>query len=343
MARRATIADVAREAGVSIATVDRALNGRERVRDETLRRVAEAAHRLNYHAAGLILQGTAAELPRLTLGVVLHKEKQAFYQAFAAELGEAVRTAPGLRARLLLDFAPGQAPADFAARMLAMRGRADVVAATAVTHHQVSDAVEALRAAGVPCFALLNDFAQGLRLTYIGLNNLRVGRIAASMLATAVHRPGKLAVFVGGYRWHGHELRETGFRSYFREHAPQFQVLDTMVNLETRQLTYEATLDLLARHPDLRGLYVAGGGMEGAIAALREVRQPGDVALVVNEITPESRSGLLDRYVALVIATPLAQLCRDLVAQAAGAVARGATTVPGQHFLRPELYLPESI
>jgi LacI family transcriptional regulator len=47
--------------------------------------------------------------------------------------------------------------------------------------------------------------------------------------------------------------------------------------------------------------------------------------------------------VALVIATPLAQLCRDLVAQAAGAVARGATTVPGQHFLRPELYLPESI
>jgi LacI family transcriptional regulator len=63
----------------------------------------------------------------------------------------------------------------------------------------------------------------------------------------------------------------------------------------------------------------------------------------VNEITPESRSGLLDRYVALVIATPLAQLCRDLVAQAAGAVVRGAPAVPGQHFLRPELYLPESI
>jgi LacI family transcriptional regulator len=67
----------------------------------------------------------------------------------------------------------------------------------------------------------------------------------------------------GGYRWHGHELREAGFRSWFREFAPQFQMLDTLVNLETRQLTYEATLDLLNRQRSFRGMYVAGGGMEG--------------------------------------------------------------------------------
>jgi LacI family transcriptional regulator len=72
-----------------------------------------------------------------------------------------------------------------------------------------------------------------------------------------------VAVFVGGYRWHGHELREAGFRSWFREFAPQFQLLDTLVNLETRQLTYEATLDLLNRQRELKGMYVAGGGMEG--------------------------------------------------------------------------------
>jgi LacI family transcriptional regulator len=343
MARRATIADVAREAGVSVATVDRALNGREPVREDTLRRVAEAAHRIGYHAAGLIGHRAGAALPEVTLGVVLHKEKQSFYQNFAHELEAAVRNAQGIRARLLLDFAPSQTPGDFARLMLGLKDRAHAIAATAVTHHEVSDAVAAIREQGIPCFALLNDFAQGLRQNYIGLNNLKVGRIAASMIATAVHRPGKLAVFVGGYRWHGHELRETGFRSYFREHAPQFQVLDTLVNLETRQLTYEATLDLLARHGDLRGIYVAGGGMEGAIAALREVRQPGEVALVVNEITPESRAGLLDRYVTLAICTPLAQLCRDLVTQAADAVVRGPQEVPGQHFLRPNLYLPESV
>ncbi|MGL4281907.1 MAG: LacI family DNA-binding transcriptional regulator [Albidovulum sp.] len=343
MARRKTITDVAREAGVSVATVDRVLNGREKVREATARQVFEAAQRIGYHAAGLIGQRIQTELPQMRFGFVLHKEKQAFYQNFAAEIGRAVAHATGVHAEAIIEYSPSQSPADFARLMAGMKGRVDAIAASAVTHHEVTEVVEDLRNAGIPCFSLLNDYAQGLRENYVGLNNLKVGRIAASMIATATHKPGKIAVFVGGYRWHGHELRETGFRSYFREYAPQFTILDTLVNLETRQLTYEATLDLLARHPDLRGIYCAGGGMEGAIAALREARAPGEVALVINELTPESRSALQDRYAVLVIATPLATLCRDLVALMVAAVANGPSEITGQHFLQPHLYIGESV
>ena len=343
VARRPTIQDVAREAGVSQATVDRVLNGREAVREDTARKVSEAARRVGYHAASLIAQRLQAELPELRLGVVLHKERQAFYQTFTAELHAAARRATGLRARVAVEFSASQAPSDFVSLIRGFRGRADAVAASAVTHPDLTLAVQELKDAGVPCFALLNDFAPGVRQSYLGLNNLKVGRIAASVIALAAHRPGKLAVFVGGYRWHGHELRETGFRSYFREFAPGFQILDTLVNLETRQLTYEATLDLLERHPDLRGIYCAGGGMEGAIAALREARRPGEVHLVVNEVTPESRAALLDRFVTTVLSTPLPALCDDLVRLAAEAVRDGPSDVAGQHFLRPEIVLPESV
>jgi LacI family transcriptional regulator len=343
VARRPTITDVARAAGVSVATVDRVLNGRVRVREETARQVYDAAREIGYHAAALIGQRMQAELPAIRLGFVLHKQRQAFYQSFTREIEEAVRAARGIRGEARIVFAPSQSPADFAGLIEELGQTCQAVAATAVTHVEITDAVIRLQEAGVPCFALLNDFAQGFRQNYVGLNNLKVGRIAAHMIATAVHRPGKTAVFVGGYRWHGHELRETGFRSYLREYAPQFTVLDTLVNLETRQLTYEATLDLLSRHPDLRGIYCAGGGMEGAIAALREARAPGEVALVVNEITPESRSALADRYVTMVIATPLPKLCEDLVGLMVSAARQGTSPLPGQHFLRPDLYLPESV
>lgn len=343
MAQRPTIHDVAREAGVSPATVDRVLNAREKVREETARRVYEAARRIGYHAAPLIGQRVQAELPRLRLGVVLHKERQAFYQNFRAELERAVAQATGVRASLTLSFSASQAPSEFATLMEEMAGRADVVAATAVTHPEISDAVSRLNARGIPCYALLNDFAQGIRQNYLGLNNIKVGRIAAHLIAQTSRQPGKIAVFVGGYRWHGHELRETGFRSYFREYAPQFGILDTLVNLETRQLTYEATLDLLGRHPDLRGIYCAGGGMEGAIAALQELRQPGEVALVVNELTPESRSALINRHVSMVIGTPLQRLCADLINLAKEGMTNGLPPVTGQHFLQPDLYLPESV
>ena len=172
---------------------------------------------------------------------------------------------------------------------------------------------------------------------------MKVGRSAAWMLTHSAKLPGRLAIFVGGNRWHGHDLREVGFRGYVRENAPEFTVVDTLVNLEARQVTYEATLDLIERYPDLRGIYVAGGGMEGAIAAMREVSEPGQVQLVVNELTAESRAGLLDGYVTMVIGTPLPQLCNDLIGLMISESAGHLDDTASQHFLEPRIILPEML
>lgn len=343
MARRPTITDLARESGVSVATVDRVLNGRAKVREETARRVYEAAQRIGYHAAALIGQRMLSDQPEMRFGFVFPKARQTFWQAVAREMEAAVIRSPGIRGKMVLEFAPSQSPADMAELMTGLARDCDAIAANAVNHVRITDTVAQLQAQGVPCFALLNDFAQGIRRGYIGLNNMKAGRVAAHMMFKAVRQPGKLAVFVGGYRWHGHELRETGFRSYFREFGRDFVLLDTLVNLETRQLTYETTLDLLQRHPDLRGLYCAGGGMEGAIAALREARRPGELALILHELTPESRAALDDRYAEMAIATPLERLCQDTIDLMIAAIRQQDTATPGQHFLRPDLHLPESV
>lgn len=342
--RRPGMRALAEAAGVSVATVDRALNGREAVRAETRAVLAEAAARIGHPAAGRLGAPQAGDLPVATFGVLLHKQGQEFYQAFAEELHRAVAETPGVRARLVLEFSSSQSPADMAGQMRRMAGRCDVLAATAVNHPEVTAAVEALRAQGLPVISLLSDFAQGARIAYLGLNNLKIGRTAGWITALSARAPGKVALFVGGHRWHGHDLRETGFRAYLREAAPQLEVLETMVNLETRQLTYEAALALLARHDDLRGLYVAGGGMEGAIAALGESGRAGAVSLVVSALTPLSRKALAEGVVTLVTDTPLEKLCRTLFARMAQ-IARMGDEAPGesQHFLPPDIHLRESL
>ena len=83
--------------------------------------------------------------------------------------------------------------------------------------------------------------------------------------------------------------------------------------------------------------------MEGAIAALREAREPGDVALVVNELTVDTSKALADRYVTMAISTPVETLCRDLVRLMAAAIAKEPADLSGQHFLQPEIFLPESV
>lgn len=340
---RPTITDIAREAGVGASTVDRVINGRVKVRESTQLRVLEAARKLGYHAVNLMEQRIMSQIPEVKVGIVLHKEKQSFYRALAEAITLAARDTRNARVKLEIAYSSSQSPQDFIEKMEAVGSRSDVLAATAITDRLITDKVADLQREGVPVLALLNDFAQGIRATYVGLNNMKVGRIAGWMIAKAVQSEGEIAVFIGGHRWHGHELRETGFRSYLRENASFLKVRDTLVNLETRQLTYEATCDLLERHSKLKGMYIAGGGMEGAIQAVRELREPNDVCLVVNELTPESQSALVDGYVDLAISTPLDVLARDLIRLMIDAKLESLGGFSGLHFLKPEICISESI
>ena len=83
--------------------------------------------------------------------------------------------------------------------------------------------------------------------------------------------------------------------------------------------------------------------MEGAIAAVRDARAEGRVALVVSALTPESLRGLRGGQVTLAIDTPLEKLCRDLIARMASVVPGAAVANVAPLFLPPGLHLRESV
>jgi LacI family transcriptional regulator len=343
MVKRPTIADLARASGVSVATVDRILNGRLPVRELTARRVYEAATEIGFHAAGLIGQRLRGELPEYRLGFLLLRPKDPFYRAFAVELEEAVSRSPRFRGTALIDFTESLAMEEIVDRLRRLAAKTSAVALVSPDHPKLTAAVEELKLRGIPVFALLSDFANGVRESYVGIDNLKVGRTAAWMIANAAKRPGKVALFVGSHRFHGHELREIGFRAFFREHAPDFTVMETLVNEESYRVTHELLVDLLRRHADFVGCYVAGGGAEGAISALREAAPDPKPVMICNEITADRRVALAEGLLTMVIDTPLRPLCAELVELMALALDKGSANGPGQAFLPFGIYLPESI
>ncbi|SES43218.1 transcriptional regulator, LacI family [Tranquillimonas rosea] len=341
--KRPRISDVAERAGVSVATVDRVMSGRAKVREETVRKVERAAQDIGYHGVNVIRSRINSSLPEVRLGVVLQKERHSFYQGFVRELEAQTTALTNRNVRLSVRFAQSTRADELADLLRGMKGHVDAVASTGIDHHEVTAAVQDLRDAGIPTFSMLSDFAQGVRESYLGLNNLRVGRTAGWLISHIAAKPGKVAIFVGAHRYHGHELREAGLRSYLREFGSGFELLEAQINLETRELTHEATLELMARHPDLAGLYVAGGGMEGAIEAFGQAGAPPGCALLVNELTPESYRGLQSRTVSIVFGTPIRQLVSELLALAGNAVDHGQAETPGQRFFAPDIYTPESL
>ncbi len=111
MGYRPTISDVAEAAGVSVATVDRVLNGRHPVREETARRVYDAATQIGYHASKVILQRMSYNLPEVRLGFLLHKRDQAFVE----EIERSVASTTDVRGRAQVRFVTSQTPKDIVA------------------------------------------------------------------------------------------------------------------------------------------------------------------------------------------------------------------------------------
>jgi LacI family transcriptional regulator len=282
-------------------------------------------------------------MPLYRLGFLLQKPKQHFYASLGESIARAVESARDFRGICTIDHVDEQTPGAVAAKLKTLAGRSQAIAVVSVDHPLITSAVRDLREDGVPVFSLLSDFASGVRAGYVGVLNRQAGRTAAWAIARCSRQPGKVGLFVGSHRFLGHEMREIGLRSYFRENAPHFEVLDSYVNLEDHRIAYEATFDILQRYPDLVGLYVAGGGMEGVIEALREEAQGRSIIAVCNEITPESRAALAENVVAMVLATPVAALAAELVKIMTGAIAAPAQEPPGQTFLPLELHTSENI
>ena len=269
LSRRPTITDLARAADVSVATVDRVLNARHRVRETTAERVLGAAEAIGYHAIPLIKSRLRPKVPERTFAFLLQRE-DAFYSQFGADLAAATRALTQFRARPVIDFAPDLTAAVMAERLKRLGESADAVAVVSVDHPRVSDAIVSLRARGVPTFAILTELGAEAAAPYVGRDNRKEGRTAAWLIAKAARRPGKVGIIVGSHRFLCQETAEISFRAYLRENAPEFTPLEPLVNLEEPRIAYAATQDLIATHPDLAGLYICGGGKEGVIAGARD-------------------------------------------------------------------------
>lgn len=311
--RRPNMSALAKEAGVGLSTVDRVLNGRTDVREETARRVLDAAERIGFYATPLLRQRLKADLPQRTFAFLLQQKSTAFYKLLGEALQKATDECALVRSKAVIEFMDDLTPGAIAETLLRMGRIADGVAVVAADHPNVTAAIETLSSKSIPVVALISDLTAASRAGYAGLDNRKVGRTAAWFLSNMLPANSTVSIFVGSHRYLCQEACESGFRSYLRESAPDFVLIDPVATLERDEYAFEATLNLLRQRPGINGLYIAGGGIEGVLKAVREAGRERTLPIVGHDLTETTARGLIDGTLKIVLSHPIDAIAKGTV------------------------------
>ena len=288
MTHRFPIKEIARQAGLGTATVDRVLNGRAHVSPQTRNRVGAALRELAAQEQQLAARGR-----RLFVDVVVEAPRR-----FSAEIRRAADTIlPSLagaviRPRFFMQEVMTETDVVACLARIQKRG-SQAVCLKARDTAPVRDMVNRLVAAGIPVFTLVTDITGTDRQAYIGLDNTNAGRTAAYLLARGL--PGSQGTVLTSRSQEsflGETERYKAFRALFGQLKPGHDIVDVSGAGGLSGDTERQLAGLLQGIERVSAVYSMGGGNAAIRKALADHGQAPTV-YIAHDLDAENRR-LLD-------------------------------------------------
>ncbi|MEM9147972.1 MAG: LacI family DNA-binding transcriptional regulator [Pseudomonadota bacterium] len=305
-----TVHDIAKEAGVSLATVDRVLNARAGVRETTIAKVQAVIHRLGY-----VRDTSAANLARqrqYRFAFVLPEGPSQFVDTLRAALKEA--SSPLVADRLVVQHVtiPTHDPHAIVRRLQSLNpARFDGIAIMAPETPQVRDAVDRLKEAGLAVVTLVSDLPNSTRDHFIGTNSIAAGRTAGLLMGRFNGGSGEILVATNSLRSRDSVERRLGFDAVLSGEFPHLRCLPTVESYDDPNRMVAVIRDVIALRPDLVGVYSMGAGNTQIVEALRGAGAAGRLSVIAHELTPTTKDGLRSGEIAAVITQNVGHLARS--------------------------------
>ena len=336
-----TVNDIARVAGVSLATVDRVLNERPGVRSVTIRKVHAAIEELGY-----IRDTAAANLARrrvYNLLFVLPDTKNEFVLDLRNQIQEQAEKLANDRTKLTTSLAAAFDPQDFVKVLDDIDPlETDGVAIFGPETPSVRDSVNRLRAKGIAVVTLVSDLPSSERDYFVGIDNVAAGRTAAQLMGRFIKEPGKILFITGSRFARDHLERRQGFDLVMAEEYKNLEVIASVEGKDDPEMMYSLLPKLFENHKDIRGIYSSAAGNEGLMRFLRERHNAGDLVVVGHELTSLSKTALQNGYFDAVISQDGGHLIRSC-ARLLRSTVDNVPHNPAQERIRIDIYLKENI
>jgi LacI family transcriptional regulator len=339
---RPTVIDIAREAGVSLATVDRVLNERPGVREKTILAVSDAITKLGY-----VRDLAAANLARqrsYRMAFVLPDTESQFVQTLRAELKTASLVAIAARTEIEIIRFPAEDPHALAALLadLPDKGIAGV-ALMAPETPILRDAIKALRQRGIAVVALVSDLPNTERDHFVGIDNRAAGRTSAVLMGRFLRQgPQKVAVVAQSMLLREAVERRLGFDDVMGRDFPMVDVLPTLESHGSPDLLHRVVGEMLTQFSGVGGIYLLGSGHRALTQVIDDLGLTGRLVVIGHELTPHARDALIAGKMDAVITQNVGHLVRSALRVLRAKTDRSPIDA-GQEQLRIEIVMRENL
>lgn len=263
MPHRYPVREIARQAGVSEATVDRVLHRRPGVREGTVLQVEQAIADLDRQRSQLRLSGR-----RFLIDLVMETPRR-----FSDLVREALELElPGLRPAVMrarYHLRETWEIDELVAELDSIcRHGSHAVVLKAPDTPEVAAAIGRLTAARIPVITLVTDVPMSTRIAYVGMDNRAAGATAAYLMCQWLrHVDADVLVITSSEMFRGEEEREMGFRSAMRTYDPGRTIVEISESDGLDETSRVLTARALREHPGIAAVYSIGGGNRGIVAA----------------------------------------------------------------------------
>lgn len=305
-----TAKEIAQLAGVSRGTVDRALKGRSGISSATKDKILAIAKQYNYKpniiGKALVYSGKPIYVP-----VILNSIGNPFFDDVKAGISAAEEEYAGYGFQVELFEFKGYAPERLLALLDALPEDISQLVLTPIADEAVLKKLCDLQTRGVRIVMLSSALTGLSQAVYVGCDYEKSGRIAGRLTGLLANGHAELFIMNGSTQHKGHAQRVNGMRALLREEYPEIHLVGVSESNDDDETAYKAMQNALQKHPQIDFVYIAAGGVQGTLRAVRE--QERRVRVCTFDDVPVTREALRRGEV-------LATICQQPFEQGFGAI-----------------------
>lgn len=263
-----TAKEIAALAGVSRGTVDRALKNRPRISRETKERILKIAEQYNYKP-NLIGKALVSSGQKVGVAVILTSVGNPFFDDVKNGIFAAVKAYEDYGIEINLTELKGYNPEELISALENIQDGIENLIITPVDDEKLKGKLQELVEKGINVVLLSSDIDVKGKISFVGCDCLRSGKIAGRMVGLLSEGHARLCIVTGSTLHPGHRWRVEGVSSVVREYS-DIKIVDVIENNDDNETAYLAMKAALNRNGDIDFVCITAGGVQGTLKAIEE-------------------------------------------------------------------------